>query len=471
MYLKELFPSYNGVNNPLIKGLCTNSKEVKKGDLFLCIKGLTCDRHKFLSEAIAKGAVAAVVSQDINSSIPLIKVEDVNKESENIALRFYNNPLASLKLIGVTGTDGKTSTATYIQQLLGEDKCGYIGTNGVSCAKYKAQEVHNTTPDKLHLYKYFAKFRDCGCQYVSMEASSEAFYYQRLKGITFDYAAISNVTSEHLNTHKTLENYIACKQQLFIQNKGISILNKDDNHYQEFAKIANNIQTYGKDNTNTLQIVDYQLKADSTIVTLKYKEKEYTFTSPLLASFNVENLAEALLVVLNCGYKMEDLITKVNFLRVAGRMQVLKNTNNFTVVVDYAHTPNGIKRCLEFFQQIKHHKLITISGQAGERDKTKRPLVGKTLLEMSDYVYLTSEDPRHEKVEDIIKDMLKLAHNYNNYEIVIDRGLAIKKAIKNAKKDDIIIILGKGSETTQTYGDKDVRFSDVEYAKQELNLK
>lgn len=468
MRLKDLFPEYNGEKNPEISNITSHSKEVKNGSLFLCTKGLTVDRHEFLEEAINNGAVAAVVSKIMEVDVPQILVENPNEIVDDIAEKFYQYPTKSLQIIGVTGTDGKTSCASLIQHFLGDDICGYIGTNGVSCRNYKAHDVHNTTPDKLYLLKYFAAFRDLGCRYVVMEASSEAFYYHRLRGIVFDRAGISNVTSEHLNTHKTLENYIACKQQLFKQNRSYSILNKDDSYFTDFLKVASSVLTYGIGKDNDLQIKNYQLFSNHTDVCFCYQGKEYTFFSPLLGDFNVENLAESFLICLSLGVPMSTLIERVKSAKISGRMETVNLGQNFSVIVDYAHTPNGVKRFFAFVKKLKHRRIIAVSGQAGERDKGKRKDVGEAIARNADIVYFTAEDPRHEKVADIVRDMCENISDLHNYQMVENREEAIQQAIQIAQEDDIVVILGKGAETTQTIGDKDIYFSDIECAKQAI---
>ncbi|MDO5438888.1 MAG: UDP-N-acetylmuramoyl-L-alanyl-D-glutamate--2,6-diaminopimelate ligase [Erysipelotrichaceae bacterium] len=457
MKLSKLFPQAVLTEDPEITGLKTNSREVEPGDLFLCISGMNADRHDYLPDAIAHGAAAAVISKDVECAIPTVRVEDVNKVADEIHDRFYDRPQDKLCLIGVTGTDGKTSTATLIQTFLGDENCGYIGTNGVSCRDYY-QDNANTTPDRDYLLGYFRDFLDHGCRYVAMEASSEAFFYNRLRGLTFQAAAISNVTSEHLNTHKTLENYIACKQQLFLQNAGPSILNKDDQHYSEFAAVAKNVRTYGRDPENDLWIKDYKLSAVNTEITFVYEGKEYSFTSPLVGEFNVENLAEAMLTCLSIGIPFEQLLSKMEKLHVEGRMEAIDLGQDFQVIVDYAHTPNGIHKLMDFVKKLNGKRIITVSGQAGGRDAEKRKFVGEAIARNSDWCIWTLEDPRFEKVEDIAAMMCERIPDLHNYETVVDRYLAIEKAVFMAEKDDIILILGKGSEDSNVINGEDVPF-------------
>ena len=457
MKLKELFPDRNVTADVEICGLKTNSREVEPGDLFLCIKGVNVDRHDYIEDAAARGAAAAVVSREVECSIPCVRLEDVDAALDGIYDRFYRRPQDELCVIGVTGTDGKTSTATIIQRLLGDENCGYIGTNGVSCRGYEADSP-NTTPDKGHWMAFFRAFLDHGCRYVAMEASSEAFFYGRLKGLTFHAAAISNVTSEHLNTHKTLANYIACKQQLFRQNEGPSVLNRDDAHFEEFRTVARNVSTYGRGEENDLWIRDYCLGSDSTEMTVVYEGRTYVFTSPLVGAFNVENLAEALLVCLRLGKTMEELIARLPLLHVEGRMESIRLGQNFGVIVDYAHTPNGVQKLMDFVKELGGRRIITVSGQAGGRDKDKRKFVGEAIARNSYHCIWTLEDPRFERVEDIADMMSENIRDLDNYETVTDRQRAIGKAIRMARKGDIVLILGKGSEESNVIRGEDVPY-------------
>jgi len=457
MKLSQLFPDAALTADPEIRGLKSNSREIEPGDLFLCIKGVSADRHDYIEDAAARGAAAALVSRDVAVSVPCVKVADVDAALDELYDRFYDRPQDELCLIGVTGTDGKTSTATIIQTLLGDENCGYIGTNGVSCRGYYVDNP-NTTPDKGHLLAYFRAFLDRGCSAVALEASSEAFFYGRLKGLRFDAAAISNVTSEHLNTHKTLENYIACKQQLFLQNDGPSVLNRDDGHFAEFREVARRVRTYGRDKVNDLWIKSCDLGARSTELTLVYGGKEYSFTSPLVGGFNVENLAEALLVCLSLGKSMEELLPRVPLLHVEGRMETVDLGQGYQVIVDYAHTPNGIQKLMNHVKTLGGRRIITVSGQAGGRDPSKRKFVGETIARNSDHCIWTLEDPRNERVEDIAAMMSENIHDLDNYETVVDRQKAIDKAIRMARKGDIVLILGKGSEESNVIRGEDVPY-------------
>jgi len=467
MRIKELFPDLN------IKGIKTNSKEIEDGDLFVCIKGANLDRHDFIDEAINKGAIALITAKDVDVSVPYIKVDNPNEIIEDLYRDFYDNPQDKLKIIGVTGTDGKTTTTTSIQALLGDDVCGYIGTNGYSCAKFK-KDTDNTTPGIEKLYQYFKEFVDAGCKYVALETSSEGFYHGRLKHLDFEVGAYTNVDSEHLNTHKTIENYVDCKRQLFRQTKTYSVLNSNDLHFKEFLEVSKKPLTYGYQDSDDLYIKQYQTLPDKTIVTFRYQNNDYEIQSPLLGKFNIENLACAILSVLALGFDFKDIIPNIANIYVDGRMQAINLGQNFYCVVDYAHTPNGLRRLFEFINQLDVNRIISVMGQAGERDASKRKTVGELLIKNSDLAILTYEDPRSEDINSIIDMMLENVKDYDNYKRIVDRHEAIEYAINVAEENDIVLILGKGNETYEKLKDGNIYFNDVEEAenaiKHRLNL-
>ena len=473
--MKRLNELYNCNYDTPIKGIKINSKEIEPGDLFVCTMGVNVDRHDFIDEAIKKGAAALIVSKEItNKKVPVIKVEDTNKELPLLCSRFYDNPEKELKIIGITGTDGKTSVATIVQTLLGEDICGYIGTNGRKCSKFN-EEIVNTTPDSDRLFKYFRDFIDAGCSIVAMEASSEAFFRKRLETINFYCAGITNITKEHLNIHKTFENYIDCKCQLFrqVEDNGYCILNKDDPY---FEIVKNNcvgkIITYGMSKDCDICIKNYIINPRNTKVTIIYNNKEYSFDSPLLGKFNVYNLCAGLLIALTINDNIEQLIENIKKIKISGRLEMLDRGQDFYIMIDYAHTPNGISNLLEFVHTLDINRSIVVIGSAGERDYLKRPIMGKTVCDNANYVIFTYEDPRSEDPKDIANMLIKdIKDDHNNYEIILDRKKAITRAIDIAKKNDMVLILGKGNETYQKLKDKTIYFNDFEEAEKALKNK
>lgn len=470
--MKKLSELYNCDYDIDIKSIKINSKDVKKGDLFICTKGVTADRHDFVSDAIKNGAVAIVASREVESTVPVIMVDDTNLELPKLCSRFFDNPEEKLKIYSVTGTDGKTSVATITQYLLGNKDCGYIGTNGRSCSKFD-RETNNTTADADKLYEYFYDFVEAGCKEVMMESSSEAFFRGRLTNIVYDIGAITNITREHLNIHGSFENYIDCKCQQFrqIRKDGYAILNKDDEFFEEVKNSCSckNIYTYGKDSDNTLQICSYEIFPTKTSIVYKYNNKKYEIESPLLGEFNVYNLACAILVAVASGKTIEEVIPNISDVNVSGRLDMLPNIGqNFNVMVDYAHTPNGISNLLNFVHTLNVNRSIVVIGSAGERDFLKRPLMGKTVTDNASYAIFTYEDPRSEDPKDIINMMTKDIKDTSKYEVVIDRSEAIKRAIDIAGENDIVLILGKGNETYEKLKNETIYFNDIEEAMKHL---
>lgn len=464
--LNELYPDV--VEDVLIKAIKINSKECEAGDLFVCTMGVTADRHDFIADAVAHGASAVVVSRDVlDVGVPVVKVENTNEELPRLCQRFYDFPDRELKILGITGTDGKTSTATIMQTLIGDDICGYIGTNGRSCAKFTGDNP-NTTPDTHLLYAYFREFLDAGCQYVAMEASSEAFFRNRLKNFLFDLSVYTNITSEHLNIHGSFENYVECKLQLFRQTKkdGYCVLNQDDPYYERVKEAsAGKVVTYGKGEDADLRIVDFTLYPTHTLIHFSYQNEVFEVDSPLLGDFNVYNLAAGLLAALCVGVSLEKALSRVAAIKISGRLDLLDTKTPYYVMVDYAHTPNGITKLLNFVHTLDIHRSIVVIGQAGERDYLKRPQVGEVVVKNASHAIFTYEDPRSENPRDICEDIVKtIKDKYHNYEIVIDRKEAIQKAIDMAEENDMVLILGKGNETYQKLKNETIYFNDEEEA-------
>ncbi len=465
--MKKLNQLYNIDSNVEIKDIKINSKEVTKGDLFVCTSGVTADRHNFIDQAIDNGASAVIVSKNIDEKkVPIIKVKDTNEELSTLCQKFYDYPNEKLKMIGVTGTDGKTSTATIIQTLIGKDICGYIGTNGRSWKNKKMDDNPNTTPDETILYKFLNDFKNDGCTHVAMEVSSEAYYRKRLENLEFDVSCYTNVTPEHINIHGSFDNYINCKKELFRRTKksGYCILNIDEKYYEDIKEACNGkVLTYGKNEAATLQIIDYKIFPKKTLVTWKYKGKKYEIESPLLGDFNVYNLSAGMLVCLSMGFNIEKLVKNIKLIYISGRLELLNTNTPYYVMVDYAHTPNGIKNLLNFVHNLDINRSIVVIGSAGERDFLKRPVMGKTILENANYAIFTYEDPRSENPLDIIEMLIKdIKDTHHNYEIEVDRHKAIEKAINMAKEKDIVLVLGKGNETYQKLKNETIYFNDIE---------
>ena len=456
--MKKLNELYDCSYDCLVKDIKTNSKEIEEGDMFVCVKGVTEDRHNYIMEAIDKGCSCLIVERGIYS-VPFIKVKDTNKELGNVSKKFYDYD-DSLKIIGVTGTDGKTTTSLTVRDML--EDCGYIGTNGVK-SKHHEISINNTTPDLNLIYKYLSMFKEEGLNYVSMETSSEGLLHNRLYGINFDIGVFTNISEDHLNVHKTLSNYVDSKIKLFksIKDDGYAVLNKDDRFFDKFRENCKcNIFSYGKDKDSDLRIDKFVEKEDCTNICFSYKEKSYRVESNLKGEYNVYNLMAAISVLICLGFKLEDAIERVKFIKqVEGRCEVF-SVNNFKVVLDYAHTENGLRSILSYLNKIKKKRIITVTGSAGGREKEKRKGMGEVVQELSDLVIYTMDDPRYEKVIDIINEMK--VEDKDNYIIIEDREEAIEKAFSIAEEDDIILVAGKGRDNYMAIEDKKIKYSDYD---------
>ena len=458
--MKKLSELYEGYPDILINDIKISSKEVNKNDLFVCIKGVTKDRNNYINEAIMKGAVAIVTNKNVNVSVPVIYVSNPNKELVNLCRKFYDFKDNNLDIIAITGTNGKTTVASIIKDLIG-DNCGYMGTNGIICKSFN-HKIRNTTPDADRLYKYFKMFNDAGCKYLAMEASSEAFFRNRLDSLMFKIGIITNITEDHLNVHGTIENYVASKKKIInhIEKDGVLILNKDDKHYLDILEKANcKVLTIGK-NDAILEIVKINAFADKTDITLKFQDKMYDITSPLLGEFNAYNLCAALLSLIALGKKLEEIIPSINKISIPkGRMEFLKYGQKYHIILDYAHTSDAFKNIYEFLNKVKTGKIITVTGSAGGREHEKRKEIGKLVLDNSDYCIFTMDDPRNEDVNTIIDELIGNSRK-TNYERIVDRKLAIKKALDMANKDDIILIAGKGDDDYMAIKDEYIPYKD-----------
>lgn len=463
--MKNIYDLYK--KDIIINDIKTNSKEVSLNDAFVCISGVSEDRHKFINEAIDNGANFLVVSKKVSVKVPFIKVKNVDKELIRF-LKYIYQDYNKINLIGVTGTDGKTTTASIIKDML--DNASYIGTNGIisNCIN---TNLNNTTPSIEIIYKYLNELYNKNIKYVSIETSSEGLLRNRLKGLKFKRAILTNITEDHLNVHKTMDNYVNCKRKLFnmLSKDGIAILNRDDSYYNLFKNIKRKKLTYGKNKYSNLRIIDYNLSDNNTYIKYKYKGIEFDIISPLLGEFNIYNLSAAILTLLSLGIDIDTIKKRIKRIKTPnGRVEFLYYKQNYKIVIDYAHTENGIKNILTYLNKIKKNRIISVSGSAGGREKEKRSKMGKVLQELSDIVIYTMDDPREEQVIDIINMMIDKSRN--NYFIEEDREKAINKALDLAKENDIVVILGKGRDNYMAIKDKKVKYSDIDVIEKYFKL-
>lgn len=436
-----------------INGIKTNSKDIKKGDVFVCTLG-NIDKNNYINDAISKGCKLIVTDKNIECDVPVIKVNDINKTLKGMLERFYEYPLISRNLIGVTGTDGKTTTASIIRDMLNGAS---IGTNGLEFGDYH-EEISNTTPSLDKLYKYFSKIKENNIKDIVMEVSSESYLTNRIPDLTFDIGVFTNITTEHLDKHKDFNNYFECKMNL-IKNSNIVIINRDCKYFKKIIKYNNNYLTYGK-KRSTLCLKKYKLFLDKTIIWVKYKKKIYKIESPLVGRFNIDNLMAAILSLLALNYDIDDIIDRIKLIKkVKGRMEII-NVNEKEVIIDYAHTINATLNVLKFIKKYSNKNIITVVGCAGGRFKEKRNIIGKIVLKYSKLVIFTSDDPRNEDPVLIIDDMLK-DNKKENYYRIINREEAIKLALSICKENEILLILGKGRDNYMAIGNDYITYSDI----------
>ncbi len=461
--LRDLFPDSS--EDTEIRDLRINSRDVRPGDLFICTKGATADRHDFAKDAVARGAAAVVASRPVDVPVPVVYVENTNAAMPHIAAALYDHPEREMHVTAITGTNGKTTVATILSEMLGQEKCGYIGTNGICCAAFD-EPIRNSCPDADRMYPYLRRLRDAGCDSAVLEATSEALHFGRLDTFRFDTVIFTNITQDHLNTHKTVENYVNAKLLLLglIKDDAVVILNRDDRYYERerAAAGAHRVVTYGKDPEADLCIQAIEGVEGGTKITLGGR----TFLSPMIGDFNAYNLAAAFCAMMVRGIPLDECIRRTDRIRpVAGRMEALDFGQKYQVILDYAHTPDAFRKILPYLAEHKKGRLITITGSAGGREKEKRPEMGRLVLDYSDLVIFTMDDPRTEDVNEIIDDLLSGSEKMN-YLRIPDRKEAIWKALSMAEPDDTVLVAGKGRDNYMALGTEYLPYCDYDTIKE-----
>lgn len=441
----------------------SDSRKVTNGQIFVAIKGMTVDGHDFIKSAIENGATKIICEHDIDEDIPYEVVPNTEKYLKETLIKEYGKDINSLTLIGVTGTNGKTTSCYLTYQMLLNlgVNCAYIGTIGYH---YKDDfvELNNTTPDVLTIFKLLMRAKDSGCTHVVMEVSSQALSYDRLNGINYDIISFTNLTQDHLDYHKTMENYLNAKLLILdhLKKDAKLLVNADDEYSHFFTDKYNNYKSFG--NNGNYKIVDFDFNPSETHLKFIFEKKEYSVTTPLTSKFNVYNYLTMLSIVNNLGFSIDDIIKNTEKLNAPkGRCESYK-VNNGYAIIDYAHTPDAVEKVITAYNELKTNKVITIVGCGGDRDPKKRPIMGKIACELSDKVIFTSDNPRTEDPKLIIEDILAGVKDENNYEVIIDRKEAIKYGIDNLDKDDILLILGKGHENYQIIGHTKHHLDDAE---------
>lgn len=483
MILKELIKNLKyikliGNENIEISNLTIDSRKVKKGSMYGAIKGFNVDGHKFIKNCIENGA-SLIVCEDledfcIDDNVAILQVENTRKALAIIAKNFYNNPTKNINLIGVTGTNGKTSTTYFLEQILLEYKktVGIIGTIEIreNGKKMEFDFSTSTTPDTIELNELFSTMVSDNIDNIVMEVSSHALELHKVEGCNFNIGIFTNLTQDHLDMHKSMENYLNAKSKLFSMCK-IGIINIDDKYAQDIIKNAScKVFTYSIEKESDLQAINIQYFMDRVAFDVKINDKIENFILNIPGRFSVYNALSVIGACLMQNIPIDIIKEGIkNIKGVPGRIQTIPNNKGFNVIVDYAHTPDGLDNIIRAVREFTKGRVITIFGCGGDRDRKKRPIMGEISANLSDYTIITSDNPRSEVPESIIDEIeTGIKPITNNYEKITGRREAIYRGVSIAKANDSIIIAGKGHEDYEIFADKTIHFDDTEVAKEAL---
>lgn len=474
-----------GNQNVSIQDITADSRAVKLNSLFIALDGATVDGHNYIDKAVAAGAVAVIVSKPVTvpDDVCVITVSDTRQAMMVCVPYFFDYPANRMRMVGVTGTNGKTTTTHMIRHILKAQghKVGVIGTVHIMIGD-TSYPIHNTTPDVVDLQHILHQMVQENVEYCVMEVSSHALALGRVSGVEFDTAVFTNLTQDHLDFHKTFENYLAAKCKLFEQvsasnqvkdNKG-AVINIDDSYgHRVMEKTTAPTITYSTLGKGTLNASDVHMSTKNSQYTVNYKGESYPVSMNTTGLFNVYNTLAAIGACLQEGISMEAIDTALKtFSSVPGRFELIEEGQDFAVVVDYAHTPDGLQNILETAKAIKENRIIIVFGCGGDRDATKRPIMGRIAAEYGDKIYVTSDNPRTEDPVQIVKDVevgvKEALRDGTSYEVIVDRREAINHAIHDAKAGDIVIIAGKGHENYQILKNETIHFDDREEARKAL---
>lgn len=436
----------------------SDSRKVQEGDIFVALKGISSNGDDYVSSAIKNGASKIITETDNVYSVDTIKVEDARKYLVDYLKNNYSKYLDDMNIIGITGTNGKTTTSYLVYQMLNKlgIKCGYIGTIGYYLDK-KIYNLSNTSPDICEIYDMLINAYDNGYKTIVMEVSSQGIDMGRLDSIKFNYAVFTNLTQDHLDYHKTMEAYALAKQKLFynLKDSGIGIINSDDS-YKDYFKIGNYVE-YGLNNKN-YKIEDYNLDYKIKFK-LNINGNIYNVKSNLIGKYNMYNVLCAITILHQMNIDINEILEVVEFISAPpGRTDIVNYKNNL-IIIDYAHTPDAMENVYNLVSEINKGNIYTVFGCTGDRDRTKRPIMMDLATKNSKYVILTSDDLHNEDFIQITNDTIN-GINKNNFEVIMDRGKAIEKGISLLKENDILLILGKGHEEFIIIKDKKIPFND-----------
>lgn len=466
----------NTSDDRVIEHLSENSKDIVANTLFFCLTGVKFDGHTVVDEVISKGATAIVHTKDIankNPEVCYIQVDDIDLAIAKASTEFFDNPSHKMEIMGITGTNGKTTTSWLLFNLLNKfEKSGYIGTVAVAYNDvfYPAKF---TTPKAIELNSYLAEMAQAQVTNCSMEISSHALVQKRSNFIDVKYGVMTNLTHEHVNYHGSMEQYAADKGKLFEQLAADSyaILNVDDATYEKYAEITNaKVIRYGIENEADVFAKNIELTTTSSKFTLSVFGEEYQVETNLVAIFNIYNLLAAITVIALKQYDLSQIIPLLTDLKLPeGRMEYVDEGQDFDVIVDFAHTPDGQEKVMEYAHRVAKGRVISVFGSAGgDRDAEKRPVMGEIADKYCDEIILTQDDNRTDSVQKICDEIIQ-GIEQTNYVVIEDRPAAIKQAITMAKTGDIVLILGKGHEATNRVADGEVFYGgDIPVSKEVL---
>jgi UDP-N-acetylmuramoyl-L-alanyl-D-glutamate--2,6-diaminopimelate ligase len=465
----------SGDLNVLIRGIEIDSRRVKAGDIFVCVPGLNADGHDFAAAAIAAGALVLVVEKFLPYAVPQIRVASTRQELGLLAAEVYNRPSDHLELVGVTGTNGKTTIVHLLEKIgvAAGKRVGLIGTLGASIAGRQIPGKR-TTPEACEIQRLLAEMLEEKVSLVAMEVSSHALDYGRVQGCEFDAAIFTNLTQDHLDYHKTMEEYLRAKTRLFRELEGgkqpkMAVLNRDDPAFPALRTAsAAPVITYGIKDKADYQAKEVEIGSDGVHYDVCFRGRRQEIYSQTPGVFNIYNTLAAFAWAVERGYDPQQIAQVLAEIRgVPGRFESIKLGQPFNVIVDYAHTPDGLENVLRTAKDFTTGRLLTVFGCGGDRDKSKRPLMGKVAAQWSDFLAVTSDNPRSEDPEQIIRDILAGVKGIK-HRALSDRQEAINYVCRLAKAGDTVLIAGKGHETEQIIGDTLIPFDDREVARQAL---
>ena len=435
------------------KGLCTDSQKVSRGDLFLCYKGNEFDSHEFAEEAVSRGAIAIICERELKCDVAQIIVPDGRGIIAKAARAFYGYADKKLKLVGITGTNGKTTT-TYMLSSIFEcagKKAGVIGTLGISYAgKFISPEL--TTPDPIYLHSVFADMLKCGVEYVFMEVSAHAIYFNKIDGLGFEVGIFTNCTQDHLDFFGNMRDYADCKKSFFTDKRcKYAVVNSDDETGRQIIRDFKKSVSFGLKNPTDVFAVDIEENIKGTSFVINLFDELYEINLKITALHNVYNAMGAAACAKILGIDTDDIAEGLSNLKsVTGRLELVAKFNGADIFVDFAHTPDGLEKSLQALKKLCKGKLYCLFGCGGNRDKTKRPIMGKIAAENSDFCIVTSDNPRFEDPYEIISEIEAGIKPLNKkYVTVTDRETATEYAINLLENGDILLVAGKGGEYYQ----------------------